>query len=237
MKKLLILVFLFNAFSVFSQFERSNILISTNVGLIDRKLPSTSLFPASPSADNTVKNIEKSLVVHTEMSYIINSKFMGGIGYFMNNSSYQYENISSFVNNGTPIVTTLLAKVETRVKGISFHVRYSQEVTKRLQISLKLSFLPSRGEAENSRVDSSNLIGYPNKSSSIVIPVSFNELRISPSIHYFIGKNWGCYAEILGLNALFNDSREFYNETRYNLDFNPSNWRLGLFYNISLTKN
>jgi hypothetical protein len=237
MKYFSIVLLSFISISAFSQFEGSGILISTNVGIINRKSNITSGFALNPSPDNTAKNIDKSLNVHTELSYVVNSKFMGGIGYFINNSSLQIENISSFVNNGTPILTTSRSTAETRVKGVSFHVRYSQEVVKKLIFSLKLSFLPSRGETEISRADSSNLKGYPNTSSSIAIPVSFNELRISPSIHYFIGEKWGCYAEILGLNALFNDSREYYNETRYNLDFNPSNWRLGVFYNISFRKN
>jgi hypothetical protein len=236
MKQLFIFLLCLISISVFSQFEKSSILISTNVGIINQRTHN-SLFTPNPSADNTVTHVDKSLNLHTELSYVINSKFMAGVGYFINNSNFEIDNVSSFNNNGTTIVTHSQSNIETRVKGVSVHFRYSQEIVNRLIFSLKLSFLPSRGEAENSRNDTSNLAGYPNKSTSIVAPVSFNELRISPSIHYFIGKKWGCYAEIMGLNALFNDSREFYNETRYNLDFNPTNWRLGFFYNISLSSN
>jgi hypothetical protein len=236
MKYLSIVFLCFMSISAFSQFEGSGFLISTNIGVINRKSPSTSLFSTTPNPDNTVTNIDKSLNLHTELSYVFNSKFMAGIGYFINNSNFEIENISSFNNNGIRIVTARHLNIETNVKGISAHLRYSQEVLKRLVLSLKLSFLPSRGESVHTQNDSSNLVGYPNKIVANSIAVSFNELRISPSIHFFIGKNWGCYTEILGLNALFNDSREYNNETRYNLDFNPTNWRLGLFYNITLRK-
>lgn len=228
-----IFFFLLFSFSLFAQYDRPGILISTSLGFSKKQdLSQTFFFPTNVPKPEF---IFKSFSIAPEASYVFNEKFMIGLGYFSNSN----ENISKqFVNaflNGVNTVTPLTNSFKSNLYGPTIHMRYSQNIISRLLFSLKFTYFNLKGEDSSERT---NPFNNPNtviteKSSSTY---NFGEVRFSPSLHYFISQKFGCYIETVGLNLRVSDTRIVDKDIDYNFDLTPNTWRVGLYYFIPTQK-
>ncbi len=239
MKKILIITSLFFSFKLFSQFQSNGILISTGLSF-SKKETFTPLSPAFQNLPNQQPNqiIQTAYNVSPEISYVVNSKFMIGLGYSSVQSKREFNGTSGFgTSNGVVTsVSKTTSTTENKLSGLSLHMRYSQNVTSNFIFSLKFTYFNWKGEAKNESVTTRT------PPSNSITPISsnstfdFGEARFSPSIHYFISKNFGCYIETTGLNLRFSDSRKINKDVDYDFDLNPNTWRVGLFYFIPTQK-
>jgi hypothetical protein len=239
MKKILVATLLFFNFSLFSQFESSGFLISTGLSF-SKKETFTPLNPAFMNVPNLPPNQanQTALNISPEISYVVNSKFMIGLGYTSVQSKRESNTTSGFSStNG--IITSVRKTVsisENKQSGLSLHIRYSQNIMSNLVVNLKFNYINWKGTASVENTSTNTPVGNPIPPFLANSTFNFGEVRFSPSLHYFISKGFGCYVETLGLNFQFDDSRAKPNSTNYNFDLNPENWRIGFFYFIPTQK-
>jgi hypothetical protein len=231
-----ILVYSLLSFSLFAQYDRAGILISTSLGV-----SKTESFPITVSPKNSniplPQSISKSSSFAPEISYVANEKFMIGLGYFSNETENSFtSSITTFTNGTTVIGGSFSNLTSTKISGLTLHMRYSQNILSKLIVSLKFTYLNLKGE---NLLEISNVLNnpnFPNQFEKNTSNFTLGEARFSPSLHYFISKKFGCYVETLGLNLKFSDSRKITKDMNYNFDLNPTNWRVGLFYFIPTQK-
>jgi hypothetical protein len=231
MKKILTIALLLFNFSVFGQYDRKGILVSSSLGFSKKGFTFKNFNQGQnnfPPPTSTNKNTDLAI----EMSYVSSEKFMIGLGYIFNkfestNSSTQF--IFNQVTGGSvPSVFTSINS--STISGLTLHMRYSQNIFSNCIFSLKFTYLNLKDDSKTenfSTPSSSNNFGQNSTTN-----LGFNEARFSPSIHYFISKRFGCYIETMGLNLNFSDSRKSNTDIDYNFDLNPNTWRVGLFYFI-----
>jgi hypothetical protein len=231
MKKILTIALLLFSFSVFGQYDRKGILVSSSLGFSKKDFTFENFNQGQnnfPPPTATTKNTDLAI----EMSYVSSQKFMIGLGYISTklestNSSTQFIFNSATAGN---IPTTFTDINSNTISGLTLHMRYSQNIFSNCIFSLKFTYLNLKGETkfENFSIPSFSNNFRQNRTTNF----SFNEARLSPSIHYFISKKFGCYIETMGLNLNFSDSRKTNKDIDYNFDLNPNTWRVGLFYFI-----
>jgi hypothetical protein len=228
------LAFFFIAFSLFAQYDRKGILISTSLGF--SKSEAFSLAPANFN-NPTSQNISKSSSIAPEISYVASEKFMIGLGYFSSSNESSFTSSNTTFSNGSTVIGSSFSNLNSsNTSGLTLHMRYSQNVFSKLIFSLKFTYLNLKGE-NNSEVSSlQNNPSFPNQFDKRTSTFNYGEAHFSPSIHYFISKSFGCYIETLGLNLTFSDSRKANKDIDYNFDLKPNTWRVGLFYFIPTQK-
>jgi hypothetical protein len=226
--------FLFT-FSLFAQYDRKGILISSSLGF-SKKDAIIENFNQNPNNFTPPTATNKNTNLAFEMSYVSSEKFMIGLGY----NSNTFENNNSFtqllINPQTNIATSLTFSTinSNSLSGLTLHMRYSQNIFSKCIFSVKFTYLNMKGETKIENVITPN---FPvNNGQNRTTNFSFGEARFSPSIHYFISKKFGCYIETIGLNLNFSDSRKTTKDIDYNFDLNPNTWRVGLFYFIPTQK-
>jgi hypothetical protein len=233
-----ILAFLLFSFSLFAQYDRSGILISTSLGFSKKQDFSQTIFFTSTNPNfSPPENILKTFSISPGISYVVNEKFMIGIGYF--SSTFESSFTQSFITtnqNGVIVNQTSTNNTKNELSGPTLHLRFSQNIMSRLIFSLKFTYFNLKG------VDNLNFVvpfsnpNFPNPNNNRTLNYNFGEARFSPSLHYFISQKFGCYIETVGLNLKFSDSRLPNKGMDYNFDLNPQTWRVGLFYYIPTTK-
>jgi hypothetical protein len=229
------IAFLLSTFSLLAQYDRKGILISSSLGFAKSEAFSLS----NPSNINIPpsQNISKSSSIAPEISYVASEKFMIGLGYFSNSNESNFNSSITTFSNGTTVIGGSFSNLNSsKISGLTLHMRYSQNVFSKLIFSLKFTYLNLKGENISEISSVQNNSNFPNQFDKRMSTFSFGEARFSPSIHYFISKNFGCYVETLGLNLRFSDSRKVNKEIDYNFDLNPNTWRIGFFYFIPTQK-
>jgi hypothetical protein len=223
--------------SLFAQYDSKGLLISTSLGfsktesISPRELNGNSGIPPS-------QTISKTFVATPEISYVVSEKFMIGLGYFSSNSENSFNASNINFINGTAMVAGLFSNTNSsKTSGLTLHMRYSQNIASKLIVSLKFTYLNLKGESVSETTSTNqNNSNSQIQSNRAFSAFSLGETRFSPSIHYFISKNFGCYIETTGLNLRFSDSRKINKDVDYNFDLNPNTWRVGLFYFIPTQK-
>ena len=224
-------------FSLFGQYDRKGILLSSSLGFSQKQDFSQNIFFIGANNNNNPlpTNTLKTFSIAPEISYVANEKFMIGLGYFSRTSENSFTQSFTGTNqNGvfTSQVSTSTNKSE--LSGLTLHLRYSQNIISRLIFSIKFTYFNLKGA---DFTDFTDPFGNPNpKNNQRTLAYNFGEARFSPSIHYFISQKFGCYIETIGLNLNFSDSRKNNKEIDYNFDLNPNTWRVGLFYFIPTQK-
>ncbi len=235
MKKILTILSLFLSLSLFSQYDRSGILISTSLGFSKKQDFSENLFFSGNNNNfSPPEIISKTFSVAPEFSYVVNEKFMIGVGYFSNTFEESFsQTFNSANSNGNFFAQTSSSTFKSELSGPTLHLRYSQNILSKLIFSLKFTYFNLKG------VDNSEFTNNNNNTPSIqknTISYNLGEARFSPSLHYFISQKFGCYIETVGLNFNFSDSRKPNKDVDYNFSLNPQNWRIGIFYFIPIKK-
>jgi hypothetical protein len=231
-----ILACLLFTFSLFGQYDRKGLLISSSLGLSKKQDFSQAVFFIGANNNNPPPtNTAKTFSIAPEISYVANEKFMIGLGYFSKTSENMFT--QSFVGtnqNGGFVTQTSTSTNKSDLSGLTLHLRYSQNIVSRLIFSMKFTYFNLKGV---DFTDFTDPFGNPNpKNNQRTLTYDFGEVRFSPSIHYFISQKFGCYIETIGLNLNLTDSRKTNKDIDYNLDLNPSTWRVGLFYFIPTQK-
>lgn len=227
------IAFLLLAFSLFAQYDRKGILISSSLGF--SKSEAFSLTNTSNGNIPPPQNILKASSFAPEISYVANEKFMIGLGYFSSSSESSFMTSITTFSNGTTVIGGSFSNINTSTtSGLTLHMRYSQNILSKLIFSLKFTYLNLKGET-TTEINSVNQ-NFQNQFDRRVSNFSFSETRFSPSMHYFISKYFGCYVETTGLSLRFSDSRKADKNLDYNFDLNPNTWRIGLFYFIPTQK-
>jgi hypothetical protein len=239
MKKILIIASLFFSFSLFSQFQRTGILVST--GLSFSKIEKfTPLNPVFKNITNQPPNqrLLTAYNVSPEISYVVNSRFMIGLGYSIIQSKRESNALSgsSSTNGIVTSITRSISTTENKQSGLSLHMRYSQNILSKFIFSVKLTYNNWKGESKFENQTIITPVTNPRPPFLGISTFSFGEVRFSPSLHYFISKGFGCYVETLGLGLEFNDSRAKTKDINYNFDLDAQNWRIGFFYFIPTQK-
>jgi hypothetical protein len=239
MKKILIIVSLFFSFSLFSQFQGTGILVSTGLNF-SKQETFTPLSPVFKNITNQPPNqtTQTAYNASPEISYVVNSRFMIGLGYSIIQSKRESNALSgSSSTNGT--VTSITRSISTRENkqsGLSLHMKYSRNVLGNLIFSLKFTYYNWKGESKFENLTMTTPVSNPRPPFLGSSTFSFGEVRFSPSLHYFISKGFGCYVETLGLGLEFNDSRAKTKDINYKFDLDAQNWRIGFFYFIPTQK-
>jgi hypothetical protein len=229
------LAFFLIAFSLFAQYDRAGLLISTNLGFAKKQDFSQSVFFSSGSNIPQPESNLKAFSIASEVSYVVNEKFMIGFGYLSSSNENTFTQSLNITNqNGVNTIGTFKNNTKINLYGPSLHLRYSQNIISRLIFSLKFTYFNLKGEDSFEFVDNFNNPNNPN--SKRTLAYNIGEARFSPSLHYFISQKFGCYIETTGLNFNLSDSRKPNKDLDYNFDLNPNTWRVGLFYFIPTSK-
>jgi hypothetical protein len=235
MKKILIIASLFFNLSAFGQYNRAGLLFSTSLGFSKTQDFSENIFFGGNNNNNfsPPEVISKTFSIAPEFSYVVNEKFMIGVGYFSNTSEESFSQTFNSTNqNGVNVPQTTTSNFKTALSGPTLHLRYSQNLFSKLIFSLKFTYFNLKGIDDSESTDTNNST-FNQKNS---INYNLGEARFSPSLHYFISEKFGCYIETVGLNLNFSDSRKPNKDVDYNFNLNPTNWRIGIFYFLTFKK-
>jgi hypothetical protein len=229
MKKILIIASLFFSLSVFGQYDRAGVLISTSLGFSKTEGPQfgNSIFNSFNQFQNTSKT--KKFTASPEFSYVVNKKFMIGLGYSFTQQSDVFDLVGTN-QNGVFISNTIVT--EATLSGLSLHMRYSQNILEKLIFSVKFTYYNLKGM--NRLEDNNQFVNNQNQNRTNEFDVK--QIHLSPCLNYFFGKSFGCFVETQGLEVQVSDSRKNLKEPDYNFDLNPQNWRIGFFYFIPTQK-
>jgi hypothetical protein len=229
------ITFFLLTFSLFAQYDRAGFLLSTSLGFSKKQDFTENIFFVGNNNGNVSapEIISKSFSVAPEFSYVVNEKFMIGVGYFSTTTEESFSQTFKTTNQTGAIISLSSSNnFKTTLYGPTLHLRYSQNILSKLIFSVKLTYFNLKGLEESEFTDPNNTTFNPKN----IINYSLGEARVSPSLHYFISEKFGCYIETVGLNLNFNDSRKTNKDVDYNFNLNPANWRIGIFYFLPFKK-
>jgi hypothetical protein len=229
------LAFFMFTFSLFAQYDRAGFLLSTSLGFSKKQDFSENIFFVGSNNNNILppEIISKSFSIASELSYVVNEKFMIGVGYFSNTTEESFSQTFNATNQtGTIVSQSSTNNFKTALSGPTLHLRYSQNILSKLIFSVKITYFNLKGLDDFEFTDSNNTT-FNQKNT---VNYTLGETRVSPSLHYFISEKLGCYIETVGLNLNFSDSRKPNKDIDYNFNLNPTNWRIGIFYFLPFKK-